>query len=787
MAIYLNSTSIRSGNLGKQAIPHKEKNEEWVKEMLMYFDSFASTDHHTSLRSDKNTKAINYDLINGIINREDVEYIITPFFLADNEDKSMPVEYKHYDVISPRIRFLVGEELQRPFRFYVVDKSNGSYSDYISKVADMLFEMLKGQHELLSQGVDPQLAQMNLAKLQKYKSKNIKNIFEDQASAIIEDLKIKLDLAVKFNNGLLDAVTSDEEFYQIYDKGGEPAIRLCNPLNLTFDFEEDTMDASEARLIIEENYMSIPAILDEFWDKLSDEDVKNLENLLIGKPANVVNSGAVVNYETEVITIIGDNKANTLQNRSNESLLVRRYEWKSLKKVGIIRYMDQYDQEIYDIVNEYYEIPDDAEQVTIDHEKFWSWFDGEKDVLYQEKWINEYWHAIKINNELVIDWGPNKYQRRNLDNPSVCKSSYVGKVYTARNSVSTSLVERMKTLQYFFNFIMYETELAYMRAAGRGFVMDLAQKPDNLTLEEFIYYLKSVGIAFIDSTKNKNGFNQFTDFDLSVGGYINQNFELLKFIQYQLEMLSGVPDQRLGQVQASELVGNVNTAIAQSSAITSYIYFTHDSIKQEALNALLDLALQLYEKGKTIYYVTDDVGRIFTKLHEDINSKSLGIYLSNSTLDDRNLNSLKQNALGALQSGTIDFATLGKITLSTSVNQIMNILEESQEEAGQRAKENADAERGFEAELAMLNHKNQMELNNANIQKDIDVALIGKSDEEYDKLKLQMEQKYKDKDNQIKVDQLNEVIRSNKAQEILKEREIAIKKLTATNKPKTTK
>lgn len=790
MTIFINSYNTTGYSYAKQAIPTKEKNKEWVINTIRYLDSFLYDSGYNNYRSTNFTKQVSYDLLNGLINRDDVENIITPFFLQNSEDKQMPVEYKHYDIISPRIRFLIGEEYKRPFRFYAVDRSNSSYSDYITKISDLLFEMLKSKHQMLSQGVAPEIAEMDLVKLQKHKSKNIKNIFEDQATIILEDLKAKLNLPFKFSIGLSDALASDEEFYHIYEKGGEPAIRNCNPLKISFDFEEDNYDASEARVIVEENYMSISAILDEFWDKLEPEDVTKLEELLVSGNVHNYAGGGTVNYYSEVVTVgeIGS-ATNQSDNRSADSLIVRRYEWKSMKKVGIIRYIDEYDQEVFDIVNEYYEVPEEATKLYIFEEDkdflVWTDIDG-KEVWYEEKWINEYWHATKISEDIIIDYGPNKYQRRHLDNPSICKSSYVGRIYTARNTTSVGLVERMKTLQYFFNFIMYETELAYMRASGRGFVMDLAQKPDNLTLEEFIYYLKSVGIAFIDSTTS-TGFNQFTDFDLSVGSYINQNFELLRFIQMQMEMLSGIPDQRLGQIQASELVGNVNAVIAQSSAITEYIYNTHDLIKQDALNALLDLALQLYDKGKTIYYVTDDVGRMAIKLHEDLYSKSLGIHLSNSTLDDKNMSMLKQNAQGALQSGVIDYGTLAKITLSTSVNQIVNILEESQAEALQRQQQSQEAQSKAILEEKQLEHQFNIAEINEKIKGEIDLALINKSDEEYEKLQLFMEDKYKSKEIDIKSEDLQEKIRNNKANELLKERELAIKKLTAILKPKTSK
>jgi hypothetical protein len=83
-------------------------------------------------------------------------------------------------------------------------------------------------------------------------------------------------------------------------------------------------------------------------------------------------------------------------------------------------------------------------------------------------------------------------------------------------------------------------------------------------LDRWMYYLKEMGIGFINSfEEGKKGaatgqlakFNQFQAIDLSLAQSIQQYINTLEYIKQQVYFVSGVTPQRLGLLINSELVG----------------------------------------------------------------------------------------------------------------------------------------------------------------------------------------------------------------------------------------
>ena len=69
----------------------------------------------------------------------------------------------------------------------------------------------------------------------------------------------------------------------------------------------------------------------------------------------------------------------------------------------------------------------------------------------EEFWINEAWEGIKIGDKIYVNVNPKENQRRRMDNPYYCKLGYTGTIYNATNSVSVSLLDRLKPYQYLYN------------------------------------------------------------------------------------------------------------------------------------------------------------------------------------------------------------------------------------------------------------------------------------------------------------------------------------------------
>ena len=256
----------------------------------------------------------------------------------------------------------------------------------------------------------------------------------------------------------------------------------------------------------------------------------------------------------------------------------------------------------------------------------------------------------------------------------------------------------MKPYQYLYNIIYYRLELALAKSKGKVALMDLAQIPgaDGWDVDKWMYYLDAMGIMFVNSMEEgKRGetsnFNQFQSIDLTMGNFIQTHVALLEQIESKIGHLSGVSKQREGQTQASELVGNVERSISQSSHITEIWFYQHNEVKRRVLEALLDTARLAWKTGKKINYVTDDLGRMLLDVDgNDFSGTQHGVFVSNTLDDAQALESAKQLLQAGIQADKVSLSEAVTVLQSKSLSQIRIKLEEGEEKRQQQAQQSQE-------------------------------------------------------------------------------------------------
>jgi hypothetical protein len=508
-----------------------------------------------------------------------------------------------------------------------------------------------------------------------------------------------------FNDGFKDALIAGEEVYWVGVVGGEPVVRICNPLDITVIMDPDSDKIENAQAILEERWMTIGSVLDEFWEELTPAQIKSLET----NAGRMNVEGQGINYPYSNFTIKGEeeyrnrNAYSRTHDDEEGTLRVLRIEWQSMRKVGFLRYIDEKGIQQEDIVDEGFDVPEGA----VKNKEGAYEFD---EMTLKWEWISEFWEGTKIGADIFVQLRPKPNQRRDMDNPCKCKSGYVGYIYNARNSESISLIDRMKPYQYFYNILYYRTELAFAKSKGKLMTMDVAQIPasEGWDVDKWMYYLETMGIAFINSFEEgpngqQSNFNQFSAIDLTMGQFINQHVQMLSVVDNQVSELAGVTKQRLGQISTSELVGNTERAVIQSSHITESWFFTHDEVKKSVLEALLDSAkLAWTRKNKKLQYITDDMGRIMLDIDgNDFAMTETGVYVSMSTKDEKILESLRNLSQAAMQNGA-QLSDVATMMQSESVAEIVNKLRETEREREQKEAEMQKQQQAFQEQAQKL-------------------------------------------------------------------------------------
>ncbi len=790
------------GTLGvdipRQRLSRKQKTKKWGKEVMDDLERLASTDSYNG-RSTRYKKQVNYDLYNGRFDLNDFEYVVNPYGFKENE---FPASLQHYDVISPKLNLLLGEEIKRPFNFRAVSINE----DAVSEMENGRSEAITNAHveyiQALVEGKDPKEAEAKLAGLEKYLKYSHSDLNERTSNHILKYLMRSESLEYKFNEGFKDALIGGEEIYWTGIISGEPRCRLTNPLDITVVSDPDSDFVEDAIAILEERWLTVPTIIDEYYQSpdFTDKIAKKLE-------AKYTSGGDFggdgPEYNSVEFVIKADDEArhsNQLKGRSHDtdgSVRVLRAEWKSQRKVGYLYEMEA-GQEVVTLVGEDFEIPEDSTKDTDGYIHF-------ENIKLKWYWINEYWEGTKIGDDIYLDIKPKQNQRRNLDNPSICKSGYVGLVYNARNSESVSLLDRMKPYQYLYNISFYRLELGMAKDKGRVAVMDVAQIPgsEGWDVDKWMYYLDAMGVMFINSMEEgkrgqQSAFNQFQSVDLSMGNYIQTHVQMLEQIENKLGELSGVSRQRMGQVQTSELVGNVERSISQSSAITETWFYQHNEVKRRVLEAMLDVARIAWRKGKKINFVTDDLGRQVINVDDEFANNQFGVFIGNTAKDNKNLAEAKSLLQAAIQGDKIRLSEAVTVLNSDSLVDIRKELEAGEdrtEQQKQQAQESAQKSQEQMAQQAIQAEQAKQDLdrekNIRDNQTKIDVALIGKDegpeggqeDKTLDYAKMDLDrQKHRD-DADIRRKTLDITREKNKADEFLRKKEIDVKRIAANKKP----
>jgi len=706
-----------------QKLPLSKKTKEWKENTVDYYErlSYTAID---GKRSQNSRKLTNYDLFNGKFNRKDLEYVCNPLGLKDQE---FPATLQHYDIISPAILLLLGEETNRPDNTRIVNEAGDSFNKKTEQYKNDILRSL--ENKLMSQidpsSIDPNNPPPTPQEVVKYQRYSYQDIIESQANKLLKILKKELNTKLLFSRGMKDVFIAGEEIYWIGIINNQVALRRCNPANMNIILDGDSDFIDDAIAVTETRMLSIPTILDEYGADLTNDQLTKLEEYSRSYSPNSFNKNNTLflNTDQDPGVDLATNANFTAKDgynayMQNGNLRVVKVEWISMKKYGTWFHID----------------PETGiEEQTLVDEQFKL---SEEDILNGDKvtweWMNEAWEGTKIGPDIYVGIQAKPNQRKKLEDPYYAKLGYSGLIYNATNSISVSLIDRLKPYQYLYNILMYRLELAFASDMGKIMLMDLAQVPrsEGIDIDQWMYYLKATKIAFINShEEGKRGprtgmvsaFNQFQSIDMTLANTIQQYINSLDFIRTQIAYLSGVSPQRLGAIATKELVGNVERSIEQSSLITEVWFDSHDEVKRRVYNALIECAKIAYRDGIKKQYVTDDLGLELLEFQAgDLENSDLCVYTSNSKKDIEIIQSLKSLFQTALTADKANLSDIAKVLKTDSIADITHQLEDAEDKRAQQASEQYRVQQETEQQrMALEERRHQDEL--AEKQKDRDL------------------------------------------------------------------
>lgn len=690
----------------RQKLPLSKKGKKWQEDCVNYIigeGNVTSGGNSTSYYGELQTY---YNLYNSIFDEKDFKSITNPFKVEDG----FPATPHDFNIIRPKVDLLIGEETKRPLNFRVIRTSQEATSEMQEKEKQMILQYIEAA---ITARMSPEEAQQFQQQLQsgeimppeqiaKYMDKDYKDIVENTAYHSLTYLREKLDLDNEFIKGWKDGLISGREIYYVGVLNAEPYAERVNPICFSYDKSPDLDFIEDGSWCCRKMRMPITEVYDRYYDKLEEKDLDKLEEMIGSTPGRNLGDRSPVDMGIQLR--IYDNP---IFEGSGKSLVnVWHCCWKSFKKIFYVTTTDDAGQPQINIVDETYQ--------PVGNE-----------VSVEPDWIIEVWEGYRAGSDLYFGIQPIEYQHVSIDNPNSQKLPYCGAIYSNTNSKPRSLVSILKPLQYMYIVLWYRLELAIARDKGKVVNMDITQIPKSMNISpaKWMHYLSSVGVNFINpyeegwNIPGREGgkpaqFNQITALDLTMSNVIAEYIQLMDKIEELAGTISGITQQREGAVSSSEMVGNVERSVVQSSHITEPLFWVHNQCKRRVLNMLLNTAKGAWEEtGKQkLQYIFDNGERAFLDITPKFYYEDMDVFVSDTSKDLENIQKLQQLIQPAMQNGA-SLLEAAEILTNDNFNIIKQKLKDMQTRQEQVQQQQQEAEAQQQQQLQqMQNESKQQEL-----------------------------------------------------------------------------
>lgn len=692
---YNNETSMSPTNgylssTKRDRLTQKEKDSNdkaWYKHKIQTFDTTAYHSYGFGGISETVRMKVNYDLFNNKINEEDFNYVIRPYSTdPKNGELKLPANFTNKDIVSNKIRALLGMEMRRPLDYKILavneeattrkeEEHMGRIKEYVvsqimipieAQAKQQAMAQLNGkeptpeQIEQIEQEVQAAIQAATPPEVAKYMAREHQDPAEVMMSQLFEYINQFNYIKDSFNKGWKHALISAYEVYFVGERNELPVCKVINPVFFDCAKSPDTEFIEDGEWAVYEMNMSPSEVISMFSKELTEKEIDRIYSLAEGRgvdPQFTFTDSKVSNYRRNV--------------------RVFHATWKSLRKVGFLTYIDNEGIEVTKPVNEDYKFDKEAGDINLEWE-----------------WIPEVHEGYRIGFDIYKSMGPLKGQYRDINNLYNVKLPYHGTIYDNINAEPISAMDRMKTWQFYYNIIMFRIEKLMASDKGKIALINSKMIPKNLgiDMDKWLYFMDTLKIGFMDPTNELGDVSTSSkELDLSMMADIKKYIELADYIEQKCGRAIGVTPEIEGQIANSAAVGNTEQNINMVSNILEPYFNMHERVKRNVLTSLLEISRYIYadpKKGEKLSFVLDDMSVQYLTLDSEmLSTSSFGLFVSNSSKIQATKQLIQNLAQAALQNDKANFSDVIKITLSDTLQDAQELLESSERDFEKRQQE----------------------------------------------------------------------------------------------------
>jgi len=696
-----------NGFQGRERLSAREKEaggRAWYREWADRLDRGRAGMHGPGGVPESRRMRVNYDLFNNVLDLSDFEYVCRPFGAGLGE---LPARMANRDISSGKIKAMLGMEMKRPFAWRAVAVNPEATTRREQEEAGRIREWVVGQLSIDS-GQSPSIDNGQLTmdnsfpvgnggrggmekqappppdEVRKYMLREHQDPAEVLSQQVLEYLLQELDVKRKFNRMFKHGLLSGVEVAYVGAPGGRPCLWPVNPLRFSWDRSPDTDFIEDGEWAACEYRMSPSEVVAHFGGELTGAETDMLyrehRSMADGLDFFAASEGGA----------------------AEGSVPVLHCTWKALRKVGFLTYVDGQGVERETLVDERYRMDGDAGDVRLD----WEWMPE----------VYEAW-KVKLSEPVYLGMRPVPGQFRDLGDMWRCKLPYHGAAHDGLNSEPTSLMDRLKVYQYYYNMLWYKFELLAATDKGKKVLMNINMVPDSAGIDvaKWQYFMESTPYMWYDPNEEGSSYADANTVakvvDLSYAGQMNQYIEMMEYVRQQAGRSVGITDQVEGQIGPREAVRNAQQSLIQSSHILEPYFDLHDCVKRNVLQALLEQAKAAWADSppESLTYILDDMSlRTLTRERFGmLSNNTFGIFVANSGREEEVLQSLRQLSHAAMQSQKAELSDVISLLRQNGIAEAEETLRAAEQRRAER--EEAVEEARNRAQQQLLERQAQLE------------------------------------------------------------------------------
>ena len=640
--------------------------------------------------------------------------------LEENYGIGSPTSVEFTPLIKKHIDVLVGQYLGLEQDLKITCKDSDTISNIVRekqlKIQKALHDYL--QNYIVNNIVGAILDNRDITN-DPYVEKELQKLKDDVESNFISDYEIagqnilqyikqsrNIDLKNKLRLIFVDLLVAGVAYYRtkVTDSGHNINFERLNPLDTFVDRNPDSHYLNDSRRVVIRKYMTKENILYEYGEDLTEDSIKELDEL--------ANKG--IGGNTYFVNVANGQEFG----RSNAVH-------------GILGGLEVIPSNISEKFDTHYN-----QNVIVVYEVEWLEYNKEKKCL-------DRYEGVRIGESIYITRGKSGHVVRTVDAPGKCGLSVNGLFFLDTNGEPFSLIVNTMNLQDKFDLLIYYRDNLIANSGTVGDWLDLASLPAVLgeetpeRIQQWLAYKKN-GVGLIDTSQEGQQMNTiFNGFDDTVKAQSIQAIQIaIQSIEQQASSITGVLPEMLAQYEQRDAVSNVKLGVTTSGLLTKQYFNAMDTIYKEVNYDLLNLAKLVYKDGITGTIVLGDYqSKIFTALPEHYTVTDFDIHIEDSTLSFQNMEYMKALNMEMIKAGmsdpmmVFDIATAKNPTsLKKRINKAMQIKKAENDQLIQMQQQLQQASE----QLNSLNKQNQ-ELQQA-LQK------AQKQSGEIEQARLQLEQ-----------------------------------------------